>query len=491
MPGIYCQKPNNCSDPEDIRRYIKDFRLHTERIQETSPVQFPTKLDFRKGHADWFSEYVLRGHSPRKIFDLDSMPVHTNRTFNIDTGSSVTLASNAAVFGDAVRTPLEIFPPLSGSGLDEFPFEFGTPGLPRAPVTRSASPSTPETLSMLPTFSLLDPFIGLDNALGDPTLKMLYHLELGPGFPLRPFVDDDLEPIHVCGSLLGVRIQSTVLHQMWAALKRLANVIHCAANKHFPQRGRTPFSIPVHALEELGATMPGISIFMGYDPSRMDDSPLFLTREAAVEYLTKGAKIWTYFMHWLACAMIHSHENGFNSRLNFGAPIRMQDTEFFHRVSQYAFYGSAQSLRRLMSHTVYANSMDFSMFIDGCACIHTHAFQCVPSLFPSLRDASFSRRITATSTCASGRCQRRILDIVRFVETKWQSCTCACISMHEGFPSLTWMPRSSLPRKATLPFTTSWCRLRDHRRTRYLPLVTLYLLPMNCNIKCYLFSNFE
>ncbi|KAJ6532345.1 hypothetical protein B0H19DRAFT_1272649 [Mycena capillaripes] len=105
--------------------------------------------------------------------------------------------------------------------------------------------------------------------------------------------------------------------------------------------------------------MPGICIFMGYDPSRMDYSPLFLTREAAVEYLTKGAMIWTYFIHWLACAMIHSHKIGFNSQLNFGAPIGMQDTEFLHRVSQYAFYGSAQSLRSLMSHTVYANSMDF------------------------------------------------------------------------------------------------------------------------------------
>ncbi|KAJ7757176.1 hypothetical protein B0H14DRAFT_2634952 [Mycena olivaceomarginata] len=117
-------------------------------------------------------------------------------------------------------------------------------------------------------------------------------------------------------------------------------------------------SIPFAALYELECGIPGISLFRGYDLRRIDQSPAFYRYDQAVEFVATAQKIWAYYMHWLACAII-SHEHGFCSQLNFGAPLRMQHTEFVHRLNKYAFYGSGQSLRRLMSHAIYANSMDF------------------------------------------------------------------------------------------------------------------------------------
>ncbi|KAJ7754696.1 hypothetical protein DFH07DRAFT_822955 [Mycena maculata] len=92
---------------------------------------------------------------------------------------------------------------------------------------------------------------------------------------------------------------------------------------------------------------------------RMNDSPSFATRAEASKFVTNAQKIWVYYMHWLTCCILTSIENGYNSAWNFGAAINMSTTEFVHRINKTAFYGSGQSLRRLMSHVVYSNAMDF------------------------------------------------------------------------------------------------------------------------------------
>ncbi|KAJ7658770.1 hypothetical protein DFH06DRAFT_1195843 [Mycena polygramma] len=78
-----------------------------------------------------------------------------------------------------------------------------------------------------------------------------------------------------------------------------------------------------------------------------------------MDWVLNGQKIWNFYMHFLACCVIISQEHGYSSHLNFGAPIKMPHIEFVHRINQHAFYGSAQTLRRLMSHAVYFNAMEF------------------------------------------------------------------------------------------------------------------------------------
>ncbi|KAJ7475586.1 hypothetical protein B0H11DRAFT_2235291 [Mycena galericulata] len=105
--------------------------------------------------------------------------------------------------------------------------------------------------------------------------------------------------------------------------------------------------------------MPGILLFRGYGMRRMNDSPSFSTREKAVEFLVTAQKIWVYYMHLLTYIILISKEHGYNSHWHLGAPINMSDAEYTHRVTKDACYGGGQSLRRLMDHGVYTNSMDF------------------------------------------------------------------------------------------------------------------------------------
>ncbi|KAF7343162.1 hypothetical protein MVEN_01747000 [Mycena venus] len=347
--GIFCQLPVSCSDPERVRKYLKGFRLHNERIH------FHRQLHFRSD-----PDYVrLRLGYPSNFETLDSMPLPGH-------ASSTTLASTTAIRTDSCEPQTKavtLVSPLSPKNSDEFPFEFGTPGLPRAPTTLSMDPIDPGVLPLVKVFDLMDPWIGLEHALGDPSLKTGYRAFLGSGFPIRPVTKDDFITKTFTGFPSSYQIKPALFDRIVDAFDRLSAAIHCAANGTPPRyrNGRlmAPMSIPFAALHELECGIPGISLFRGYDLRRIDQSPTFYRYEQAVEFVATAQKIWAYYMHWLACAIIISYEHGFRSQLNFGAPLRIQHTEFIHRLNKYAFYGSGQSLRRLMSHAIYANSMDF------------------------------------------------------------------------------------------------------------------------------------
>ncbi|KAJ6570672.1 hypothetical protein B0H10DRAFT_2237786 [Mycena sp. CBHHK59/15] len=60
----------------------------------------------------------------------------------------------------------------------------------------------------------------------------------------------------------------------------------------------------------------------------------------------------------------------------------MSHTEFLHRASKNAFYGGYESLKRLMSHQVYANEMDFV-----CACFISRNAQRI--LFSERKGATY------------------------------------------------------------------------------------------------------
>ncbi|KAJ6533872.1 hypothetical protein DFH09DRAFT_1284321 [Mycena vulgaris] len=361
--GIFLMCPNNCSDPEDIRRYIKEFRLGTERVQGSSPVQFPRKLTFDN---DTEFRSFNTGVATSLLTWVHSMPTAAD-TSDAESDSAGTVTSTTAVRADSrdsfSREELrDSLSPLSPTSADEFPFAFQTPGLHHAPPTFSRDLTEPGVLSLTPTWSLVDPWIGLENVLGDPLLKLLYRSVLGPGIPFRTLTSDDIEK-DVFLRHVTYRLRPTYVEQLYDSLERLSAVVHCAGNKHYPryQGGglHVPMCLPMSALDEAGSTMPGISLFRGYGMRRINESPSFATEQQAIDFAATGQKIWVYYMHWLTCSVLSSLEHGYNSRWSYGAPINMADEEFLHRISKTASYGSGQSLRRLMSHAVYSNSMDF------------------------------------------------------------------------------------------------------------------------------------
>ncbi|KAJ6611670.1 hypothetical protein B0H10DRAFT_2223840 [Mycena sp. CBHHK59/15] len=140
-------------------------------------------------------------------------------------------------------------------------------------------------------------------------------------------------------------------------------------------------SLPKQGLKELGTLMPGISLFRGYTSRDLNDV-VFQTIAAAKEYISAVQKIYTYYLHWVANCIRNSVECGFHSKWNWGAPINMSHTEFLHRASKNAFYGGYESLKRLMSHQVYANEMDFV-----CACFISRNAQRI--LFSERKGATY------------------------------------------------------------------------------------------------------
>ncbi|KAJ6616829.1 hypothetical protein B0H10DRAFT_1948840 [Mycena sp. CBHHK59/15] len=172
---------------------------------------------------------------------------------------------------------------------------------------------------------------------------------------------DDIVPEINYGTAV-YHIRDTYLQHIFDSFDKLVAAIHCAGNNHSPRRNgdglHIPMSLPKQGLKELGTLMPGISLFRGYTSRDLNDV-VFQTIAAAKEYISAAQKIYTYYLHWVANCIRNSVECGFHSKWNWGAPINMSHTEFLHRASKNAFYGGYESLKRLMSHQVYANEMDF------------------------------------------------------------------------------------------------------------------------------------
>ncbi|KAJ7504011.1 hypothetical protein B0H11DRAFT_2222109 [Mycena galericulata] len=280
-------------------------------------------------------------------------------------GAPVTSPSDSitAVNGDASEALDESFWLSADASPDEFPFAVELPHL-NTPDSETASRDaySPGILPLVRTWDLLDPWVGLDNAPGDPLLKLLYRIALGPGCPFRALTDDDIESTTYCG-IVTFYIRPTYLEQLYDALERLSAVIRCAGNDFFPAFGgglqNAPMGLNVNAVNENDGCTPGILLFGGYSVRRMNDKPGFATRAEAIDFAVTAQKIWVYYMHWLTNVIINSHEHDYCSYWNPGAAINMARTEFTQRINGHAFYGGGQSVRRLMDNLLYANAMDY------------------------------------------------------------------------------------------------------------------------------------
>ncbi|KAJ7120474.1 hypothetical protein C8R43DRAFT_1151729 [Mycena crocata] len=352
--GVFVVCPNSASHPEDIRRYIKEFRLNQDRIHGTSPVQFPQKLTFERAECA-----CLEDGFASNLYSATSMPTADSLAAIAASSTVAVNSSISSIYTEAAPEPSCALDMSS----DEFPFEFQTPGLPSTSPIFSPDPTDPSILPLVPTFSIVDPWIGLDNVLADDLLKVLFRTALGPGNPLRPISDDEVVFAPFCGHPAWV-VRPTLVEQIYDALERLADAILCMLNRHHRYYGgsgdNVPICAPLAALDELRESiLPGICLFRSHNLRRVDDTPTFPSKQQAKDWISASQRMWTYYMHWFTCKSITSIEHGIASQCNPGAAIDMFDIEFHHRVNKGRSLGCHQSIRRLMSHAVYANSMDF------------------------------------------------------------------------------------------------------------------------------------
>ncbi|KAJ6600083.1 hypothetical protein B0H10DRAFT_2083756 [Mycena sp. CBHHK59/15] len=268
--------PNSCSNPEEIRKYNKDFRLGPERVQESrAPCQFPSTLDFAYGGLRTRLTRTKCDPSPRASLFSNSSSSSREST---SSDESETPESSPDPSGFPVSATLNCVrsilsdPPLQFGSIssEDLPFTFGlTPSIPS-----HTSPSVDNACALVPTFDINNPWLALDSILGDPTLRLLFRVMLGPGITLRTPTMDDIVPEINYGTAV-YHIRDTYLQRIFDSFDKLVAAIHCAGNNHSPRRNgdglHIPMSLPKQGLKELGTLMPGISLFRGYTSRDLDD----------------------------------------------------------------------------------------------------------------------------------------------------------------------------------------------------------------------------
>ncbi|KAJ6563190.1 hypothetical protein B0H10DRAFT_2115822, partial [Mycena sp. CBHHK59/15] len=248
--------PNSCSNPEEIRKYNKDFRLGPERVQESrAPCQFPSTLDFAYGGLRTRLTRPKCDPSPRASLFSNSSSSSREST---SSDESETPESSPDPSGFPVSATLNCVRSI----LSDPPLQFGSISSEDLPFTFGFTPSIPSRTSP-----------SVDNAC-DPTLRLLFRVMLGPGITLRTPTMDDIVPEINYGTAV-YHIRDTYLQHIFDSFDKLVAAIHCAGNNHSPRRNgdglHIPMSLPKQGLKELGTLMPGISLFRGYTSRDLND----------------------------------------------------------------------------------------------------------------------------------------------------------------------------------------------------------------------------
>ncbi|KAJ7844805.1 hypothetical protein B0H13DRAFT_1908708 [Mycena leptocephala] len=335
--------PNSACDPEELRHYNKKFRLGPERFQ-TRITRPRCRLPLRASM------------DPEPLPILNTLGSSGSSSASSDSDGLTSASSN---FARAVPTRAPIrFGSISPG---EIPFTFSSIPMPAPPT--SPELNLEENGVLVKTFDPNDGSVALESVIipDSALVNTLFRVMLGTGLIIREPTDDEITCDVVFGTT-SYHIREPLLCHIYNSFDRLAAAIHCAANDHNPYLDSAlPRSIPKHALDELEASMPGISLFAGYifhDP----DELAFTSQEAAKQFIRDAQEVYVYFVHWMANCIRNSLEHGYRSAWNWGAVIGMSRTEFIHRCNLHRTYGGYFSLRHTMAHAVRGNEMDFSEY---------------------------------------------------------------------------------------------------------------------------------
>ncbi|KAF8073445.1 hypothetical protein FPV67DRAFT_1666212 [Lyophyllum atratum] len=183
-------------------------------------------------------------------------------------------------------------------------------------------------LSFVPAGSLRE----LEATIRDPFLKTLFQGTIGSSIYNYRY-----NPIDIINHLdLGVTTYSLdrqIATSLWLVLKKLAQVIHCAALNHnpFETNRPLPLTIPIAQLRALRVSAPHISLVLAF-PDQNPLSDRFSTIEELRDRIELVQHIAAYYVRWIGRGIQRSVEKGVGSTWNWGAMWGMGWLEFLGRL---------------------------------------------------------------------------------------------------------------------------------------------------------------
>ncbi|KAJ7602918.1 hypothetical protein DFH06DRAFT_1396037 [Mycena polygramma] len=227
--------------------------------------------------------------------------------------------------------------------------------------------STPSR-ALVRTFDMTNPLLMLESILGDPVVRALYRLVLGPAAQLMsPPSLNDIVPHLDHGH--GYCLRPVLSYQYRRIFDTIAAIILCAANDYSPwttgSASHVSAGVPWRNLIEI-ARVPAICLFRGY-PYRTFEDLWFETMAEALEHCATLQQVHRYFLFWIANGVRSSIENGLFSSWNWAAPLGMSKIEFIHRVTPTFYYGGYSDLAVHMRDRAEQSIVDFVRLVSGTA----------------------------------------------------------------------------------------------------------------------------
>ncbi|KAK6987894.1 hypothetical protein R3P38DRAFT_2805164 [Favolaschia claudopus] len=215
--------------------------------------------------------------------------------------------------------------------------------------------------ALVRTFDPANPTLALDSVAGDPLLRTLLHMKLGPALHQLSPSAEHVVPILRDGERSFI-IHPTITQQFRKGFETIAGAILCAgSHQEYIVGMPLPMGIPSDALIEADAAAraPGICMFVHHIGSVTFENRYFNTVESAVDALSYMEKIRCHGVHWIANMIRRSAESGYFSSWGFGPLIGMGVPEWNHRIMRYFSYGGYSELAVYMRNHVEQSRIDF------------------------------------------------------------------------------------------------------------------------------------
>ncbi|RDB20174.1 hypothetical protein Hypma_012727 [Hypsizygus marmoreus] len=172
----------------------------------------------------------------------------------------------------------------------------------------------------------------LENVLHDSTLKTLFHGVINPSILTLRLSRFDINARLDYGTTI-YSVDPTAAAALWNSVKKIAQVIHCAAYDINPYTSNRPLppTLPLDHLASLGLRAPSCSIALSV---KSGQAPLGMTAtncDVLYDLIAAFQQMATYYLEWLARAIETSLAQGLRSRWNWGAYWGINWEEFMDR----------------------------------------------------------------------------------------------------------------------------------------------------------------
>ncbi|KAG6914070.1 hypothetical protein DXG01_002589 [Tephrocybe rancida] len=172
----------------------------------------------------------------------------------------------------------------------------------------------------------------LELAIKDTFLKILFRGSIGTSLLDYEFSLIDVVT-HLDYGITSYTLDKLVADALWLVLRKIAQVVHCAAWQHNPYESRKPLPsfIPTYQLSALGVTAPLISLVLA-NPVANPLLEAFSSVKALRERVQLVKQAAFRFIGWIGNAITLSIEIGAGATWNWGAYWGLTWEEFLGRI---------------------------------------------------------------------------------------------------------------------------------------------------------------